>query len=145
MSPADYQTWLQKQIASAPPSPPAGSPAASGAPAPSGGAPAPSASTGGAPGGVALDISAQNISFDTTSLTAPANTPFTIQFTNNDAGIPHDIQIHNGPNQTDPPIFEGEIFNGVGTKDYQVPALKPGTYAFSCKVHPSMTGTLTVQ
>jgi plastocyanin len=146
MSPADFQTWLQKQIASAPPSPPAGLPGASGAPVSSGGAPAPSASTGGAPGSATtLAISAQNISFDTSTLTAPANTPFTIAFTNNDAGIPHDVQIHNGPNQSDPPIFEGEIFNGVGTKDYQVPALKPGTYAFSCKVHPSMTGTLTVQ
>jgi len=146
MSPADYQAWLQKQIASEPPSPPAGSPGASGAPASSGGAPAPSASTGGAPGSATtLNISAQNISFDTSTLTAPANTPFTIAFTNNDAGIPHDVQIHNGPSQSDPPIFEGEIFNGVGTKDYQVPALKPGTYAFSCKVHPSMTGTLTVQ
>ena len=149
MTPADYQAWLQKQIASAPPT---ASPGASGSAAPNGGpgasasgAPAPSGSAGGSGSATTLDIAAQNISFDKSTLTAPANTPFTIQFTNNDAGIPHDVQIHNGPNQSDPPIFEGEIFNGVGTKDYQVPALKPGTYAFSCKVHPSMTGTLTVQ
>jgi len=25
-----------------------------------------------------------------------------------------------------------------------VPALQPGTYTFTCSVHPSMTGTLTV-
>ncbi len=42
-------------------------------------------------------------------------------------------------------MFDGEIFNGVDSRPYPIPALKAGTYAFSCKVHPNMTGTLTVQ
>ena len=42
-------------------------------------------------------------------------------------------------------VFKGEIFNGPAKKDYQVPALKAGSYPFTCSVHPNMTGTLTVQ
>jgi len=147
MTPANYTAWLNQQIASASPAPGAGaSPGASNGPPPSGSAPQPSASAGSGPGNAAtIEIAAQNIAFDKTTLTAPANTPFTLRFTNNDAGVPHDVVIHNGTSTSDPPLFEGEIFTGVGSRDYQVPALKAGTYAFSCKVHPTMTGTLTVQ
>ena len=42
-------------------------------------------------------------------------------------------------------MFKGEIFSGVATKVYDVPALDAGSYAFVCTVHPTMTGTLTVQ
>ena len=42
-------------------------------------------------------------------------------------------------------VFKGEIFPGVATKTYDVPALDAGAYAFVCTVHPTMTGTLTVQ
>ena len=40
---------------------------------------------------------------------------------------------------------KGEIFAGVGQRDYAVPALAAGTYQFLCTVHPNMTGTLTAQ
>ncbi len=121
-----------------------GSPAPSGAPsaAPSGAA---SAAPGGSPGqSVTLKISAQNTAFDVSALEAPANTPFTIEFTNNDAGIPHNVAIHKD-SPTGAEVFKGEIFNGVGTRTYQVPALPAGTYGFVCSVHPNMTGTLTVK
>ena len=39
----------------------------------------------------------------------------------------------------------GEIFNGVETRTYDVPALPAGTYGFVCTVHPNMTGTLTAR
>jgi plastocyanin len=42
-------------------------------------------------------------------------------------------------------VFKGEIFAGVATKNYDVPALKAGTYTFVCDVHPAMTGTLTAK
>jgi cytochrome c oxidase subunit II len=134
----DFDAWLQKQIAAAsasPPPPPSGAPAPSGEPAPSGQPPA---------GGPALQISAFNIAFEQTALQAPANAPFKIDFDNKDPGTPHNVAIHEG-SPTGAELFKGEIFPGPAKKTYDVPALKAGTYAFVCSVHPNMTGTLTVQ
>jgi cytochrome c oxidase subunit 2 len=137
LSPADYQVWFQQQVDAAKnnPSPPPGS------------GPPPSGSPGASPGqgGPTIELTAQNIAFEPTKLTAPADTPFILKFTNQDAGIPHDVVIHSGVDPNSAPVFEGEIFNGVATQNYPIPALKKGDYAFSCKVHPNMTGTLTVQ
>ena len=158
LTPADYATWLQQQIASAPPAasaaasggpPPSGGPAPSG-PVPSGPVPSGPVASGpvasGTGNGPTIELTAANIAFTPTTLTAPANSPFIIKFTNNDAGIPHNVIIHGGPNETDPIVFDGELITGVDSRSYPIPALKPGTYAFQCKVHPTaMTGTITVQ
>lgn len=123
---------------------PSGSASASG-PAPSGSAPAPS---GSAPSGsgnlVVVDISALNIKYEQTALTAPANTPFQVSFENKDAGVPHNVSLHLG-DTNGAELFKGEIFNGVATRVYNVPKLDAGSYAFVCSVHPTMIGTLTVQ
>lgn len=122
-----------------------------------GGSPAPSASGGasgsGAPGSggpppsaVTADVSitAHNIAFEETSLTAPGGRAFTIAFTNDDAGIPHDVSIRKGT-PTGDEVFKGTIFPGVATMVYNVPVLPAGQYAFICDVHPTtMTGTLTI-
>ena len=115
-------------------------------PAPSGAPSAtPSAAPSEAPGAtVTLTITAAGIAFDTDSLEVPANTPFQIVFTNNDAGIPHNVAIHEGT-PTGPAVWTGDIFNGVETRTYDVPALPAGTYGFVCTVHPNMTGTLTAK
>ncbi len=89
-------------------------------------------------------ISASGIAFDTDTLEVPADTPFEIVFANNDAGIPHNVAIHEGC-PTGPEVWTGEIFNGVETRTYDVPALPAGTYGFVCTVHPNMTGTLTAK
>ncbi len=107
--------------------------------APSGG----TAASGGTAGTV-LQLSASGIAYDQTDLTAPANTPFEIAFTNNDAGIPHNVSIHEG-SPTGTEVFKGAIFTGVATQTYDVPALPAGTYSFVCSVHPNMVGTLTVK
>ncbi len=128
---------------------PSGAPASQ-APAASGGSsPAPSTSAepgaSQAPGeSVTIKLSAQGIAFDTDTLEVPANTPFKIEFTNNDAGIPHNVAIHEGT-PTGPAVWTGEIFSGVETRTYEVPALPAGTYGFVCTVHPNMTGTLTAK
>ncbi len=115
---------------------------ASPTPAPSGQA---SAAPSQAPGeSVTIKLSAQGIAFDTDTLEVPANTPFKIEFTNNDAGIPHNVAIHEGT-PTGPAVWTGEIFSGVETRTYEVPALPAGTYGFVCTVHPNMTGTLTAK
>jgi plastocyanin len=120
---------------------PTAAPSGAASAAPSGEAtPAPS---GGA-AGVVLTISAQNTAYDTDTLEVPANTAFQIVFTNNDAGIPHNVAIHKD-SPTGPEVWKGEIFNGVATKTYDVPALPAGTYGFVCSVHANMTGTLTAK
>jgi plastocyanin len=128
----------------APSSEPGATPVPSGAPsaAPSpGGSQAPGGSGGAT---VTLTITAAGIAFDTDTLEVPANTPFQIVFTNNDAGIPHNVAIHKD-SPTGPLVWAGDIFNGVETRTYEVPALPAGTYGFICTVHPNMTGTLTVR
>ena len=89
-----------------------------------------------------LEISAMNVQYDKTELTAPADQPFAIKFANMDAGIPHNVAIRDGSG-TD--VFTGDIFNGTETRTYQVQALPAGAYTFVCTVHPNMTGKLTVQ
>jgi len=130
------------------PTPPP-SAAASGAPsaapsgAPSGSPTASPAASGGATGTV-LELTASGIAFDKADLTAPAGVPFQIKFTNNDAGIPHNVAIHKD-SPAGEVVWQGEIFSGTDTRTYDVPALPAGTYGFSCTVHPNMTGTLTVK
>ncbi|HEY4946153.1 MAG TPA: cytochrome c oxidase subunit II, partial [Candidatus Limnocylindrales bacterium] len=83
-SKADYTAWLQQEL-TPPPSP-------SPSPAPSGPAGSPGASAA-AGASVTLQLTASGIAYDKTDLTAPANTPFSILFANNDAGIPHNVSI----------------------------------------------------
>lgn len=104
----------------------------------SGAAPSESAAAGG------IEISALNVAYDKSELTVPAATPFQLVFHNNDASIQHNVAIHEG-SPTGPEVFKGEIFPGVETKTYDVPAIPAGTYGFVCTVHPNMTGTLTAQ
>jgi plastocyanin len=121
-------------------------PAGSGAPPPASGGPSGSGAPGGsgAPaGGGGVTITAQGVKFVETSVTFPANTPFNITFVNDDAGTPHNVDIHDASGAE---MFKGEIFSGVATKTYSVPALPAGSYTFICDVHPQqMTGTATAQ
>ena len=105
----------------------------------------PSASTPAstpAPGETVVKLDAQNIAFTQTTLAAPANTAFDLQFNNMDASVPHNVVIVNSGGST---VFTGDIFNGPATKDYSVPALPAGAYTYHCAVHPNMTGTLAVK
>jgi cytochrome c oxidase subunit 2 len=132
VSAAEFQAWVDKQRA-------AGSPAPTSSAGPSA---APAASAGSS-AGPTINLAAHNIAFGTTSLTAPANTPFTIAFDNEDAGIPHNVQIKDASGAS---VFRGELVTGPTKVDYQIPALAPGTYTFICDVHPTtMTGTITVK
>ena len=101
---------------------------------------APSPATSPSGGGTAVDITASGIAFTTPTVTAPAGTPFTIHFDNQDANVPHNVQVKDASGQS---VFKGEVFTGVAAKDYQVNALPAGTYSFVCDVHPNMMGTLT--
>lgn len=94
--------------------------------------------------GPAADVTVEafGIAFVQTSWTGPADRPFTIAFVNSDAGTPHNIELRDTSGGG---IWKGEVFNGVETRIYEVPALPAGEYPFICSVHPNMTGTATLQ
>ena len=94
--------------------------------------------------GSTYTIVAMGVKYDLATLTVAAGKAFSIVFDNQDAGIPHNVAIHQGT-ATGTEVFKGEIFPGVGTRTYAVPALTAGTYAFVCSIHPNMVGTLTVK
>jgi len=129
---------------------PAASAGASGAPAPSAQASAPLPSAGpsgspaasGATSGAKVSIVASGIAWQTPDLTAAAGSAFDLSLDNEDAGTPHNFTLKDS---TGAVVFKTDTFPGVATRDFPVQALTAGTYPFVCTVHPTMTGTLTVQ
>ena len=82
---------------------------------------------------------AANMSFDRTEITVPADRPFQLLFENRD-GAPHNVTVLAAAG--DEPVFTGEVFTGVDSRVYEIPAILPGTYRFRCDVHPDMAGTV---
>ena len=81
---------------------------------------------------------------DQPTLTAPANSPITIEFDNQDV-VPHNVKLFKDAIGGET-VYDGEIFTGPAHRDRTRSARsRPGTYPFVCAVHPNMTGTLTVQ
>jgi tetratricopeptide (TPR) repeat protein len=113
---------------------PGASGSASGSPSPSG---SPAASTSGS----VVNQTALNQTYGSATLSAPANQAFTIHFGNQEAGVPHDIQIADPAGNV---FFKGETVTGPKAIDYAVKALPAGSYPFHCSIHSTMTGTLVV-
>jgi cytochrome c oxidase subunit II len=118
MERADYDAWLEAELADEPDPDPAPTPA---------------------PDAQVIEITARDIAFDTDRLEVPANEDFVIRFANEDSGIPHDVDILGADGET---IFDGQLIDGPTVIEYVVPALEPGEYEFICSVHPTMRGTL---
>jgi plastocyanin len=96
---------------------------------------------GGEP--AAASISASALTFDTASLSFPADRPVQLTFDNQDAGVPHNVAIYQDQAYT-VATFNGDVVTGPTTVTYDVPALPAGTYYFKCDVHATMAGTVTV-
>ncbi len=92
---------------------------------------------------LAAPPSASTKGFSTDTLSAPANTAFSIEFDNQETGVQHNVVIASQDgSQT---FFDGALTTGPSKTTYDVDPLAPGTYSFFCKVHPTtMKGTLTV-
>jgi plastocyanin len=85
------------------------------------------------------------VKFDLAKITLAAGTAVELSFTNNDAGIPHNIGIRE-VGSTGEPLFNGEHVTGIATIDYEIPALEAGkSYEFFCDIHPNMKGTIELQ
>jgi plastocyanin len=91
---------------------------------------------------------ASTTGFEPTALEVAADTPFTIHFSNEDQGVPHNVQLFEGSDTSGDPVWapDGDaVITGPDEAEYSVPALSAGTYTFNCLTHPTtMVGTLTV-
>jgi plastocyanin len=92
-----------------------------------------------------ITLTAKNIAFDQSTITAPAGSTVVMTFINNDAGIPHNFALYSDRTTTGR-IFVGDVVTGVKTVTYTFTAPSaPGNYFFRCDVHPeTMTGTFVV-
>ena len=123
LSPADFDAWLDALVEKENATPP----------------PAPSGAT-------ALEVIAQGIKYDKTSLEVPADAPFVIDFKNeDDPALAHDIDIRQEDGTT--VVQDQQTITGGKEIQYQYDPLPAGTYKFICSVHPigPMTGTLMVK
>jgi plastocyanin len=91
----------------------------------------------------ALQISAKDLKFSTSTLTAEAGEAFQIAFDNQEAA-PHNVAIYADESASET-IIKEEPFSGPKQVVYNVPALDAGSYFFRCDLHPDMKGTLQVQ
>jgi cytochrome c oxidase subunit II len=86
-----------------------------------------------------IDVSAENIAFDTDRIEVPADTAFCIAFENRE-NVPHNISIYDNGDA----LFTGDFLNEAGSIVYSVPALPAGEYRFICDAHPNMVGDVIV-
>jgi plastocyanin len=94
---------------------------------------------------VTIDLVAHNIAFDLSTITVPAGAAVTVNFTNEDSGIPHNFAVYE-TSAAQQAIFQGQIITGPSSITYHFTAPStPGDYFFRCDVHPTiMTGTFVV-
>lgn len=96
--------------------------------------------------GTEHSLVAENLNFDVDCLAVPADTPFTIELTNLDEDLSHDVGIADNPNPGfDDFLFDGEVIGGSEMMTYEVDGLPQGEYFFFCTVHVfRMSGDLLV-
>lgn len=96
-------------------------------------------------GQVTTLIVAEGIAFDLKTITLAAGEATDLELENNDAGIPHNLAIYEGEDDSGKVLFQGEEFPGVAAQTYSIPPIEPGSYYFQCDVHPDMNGQATVK
>jgi plastocyanin len=94
-----------------------------------------------APPAAEVTVVAQNTAFDLTNLDAQAGQQLAITFDNRDEGIQHNLHV----SDTASGDAETEITEGPVTQELTVQFDQPGTFDYTCDVHPDqMRGTITV-
>lgn len=97
------------------------------------------------PQNVVVDLVAENIAFDKTTITVPAGAHVTVNFVNRDSGVPHTFSVYETA-EAQKVIFRGQAVTGLARTKYEFDApSNPGTYFFRCDIHPTqMTGQFIV-
>jgi cytochrome c oxidase subunit 2 len=96
------------------------------------------------PQGTALSLVAHDISWNEYCLAVPGTTPFTVDITNQDAGIEHNFSIYDSFFQKQT-FFTSPKITGPASESLNVPGLPAGRYYFQCDVHgPAMSGAFVV-
>jgi plastocyanin len=83
-------------------------------------------------------IVAKNIAFSPAQVAIPVGQQVEITFDNEDASVPHNIHF-----MTPTPV-KTDVKNGPESEIVKFSVAKKGKYKFTCDVHPTMNGTLTV-
>jgi len=94
---------------------------------------------------VTIDLIAEVMAFDKSSITVQAGSAVTLNFNNKDGGIPHNFALYTNSSATTP-IFVGQTITGPAMIIYKFSAPNTaGTYFFRCDIHPtSMIGSFIV-
>lgn len=95
---------------------------------------------------ITINLTAKSMAFDKNTITVSTGAQVTINFDNQDSGIPHNFAVYTNSSASKS-IFVGETITGPKKTTYTFTApTTPGSYFFRCDVHPTtMTGTFTVQ
>jgi len=93
---------------------------------------------------VTIALVAEDMAFNTSTITVPAGSHVTVNFENRDKGVRHNFAVYDSSMNE---IFRGSLISGPKKTDYTFDAPEePGTYRFQCDPHASfMNGQLIVQ
>lgn len=94
-----------------------------------------------------VNLTAQGVQFNTKEISVKSGGNVRIHFTNNDAGVQHNVAVYNSSTNLTPvaPTSVGTIFQGPGVDDVVFPVPPVASYYFRCDVHPTtMTGDFVV-
>jgi plastocyanin len=89
----------------------------------------------------AVEITADGLAFDATTIEATAGEDFTITLVNNDSA-PHNISIYT--EEGGESLVTGGTAEAGQTVTIDVSALDAGEYYFQCDIHPDMNGSVVV-
>ena len=89
----------------------------------------------------AVEITAEGLAFDATTIEAAAGEDFTITLVNNDSA-PHNISIYT--EEGGESLVTGGTAEAGQTVTIDVSALDAGEYYFQCDIHPDMNGSVVV-